>query len=126
MFSSTGYNTAIIDKCHVGSKIPKTNHSSWKRISEGYHKDILNNPEHDWTKFFVGRPQDIGFNSSLSTLAVIQSPPFAFFRDGVLEAPKSDTKHWERGPCQMLHGISKITIEDEGNINWDSTGVTCW
>ena len=72
MFSSAGYNTAMMGKWHVGGKVPPNSIKS--------KKGILTHPEHDWTMAFDGGPQDIGFRSSLITVAGIQSLPLLSLR----------------------------------------------
>ena len=81
---------------------------------------ILSNPNHDFSRPFEGGPQDIGFLSLLITITGIQSAPYSFFREGILQTEKSDIRWWGKGECTMHEGNSKIINSGEGDINWDS------
>ena len=61
IFKSEGYNTTMMGKWHAGGKVPPEGRKSKDKI--------LTHPDHDWSKALIGGPQDIGFSSSLITVA---------------------------------------------------------
>jgi hypothetical protein len=74
----------------------------------------------DWKKPLEDGPQDIGFDSSLISIGGIQSPPYIFLRDGIVENA-SKIKYWNKGKYIKPLGQSIINIPGEGSRQWDST-----
>ncbi len=77
---------------------------------------------HNWTKAIEQGPTDIGFDESYVTAGGIQNPPYAFIRNGVIEAQATDNvRMWRKGAYGMPHGVSKIKVKGEGIDTWDSS-----
>ncbi len=67
-------------------------------------------------------PWDIGFNTSYISTGGIQSPPYVFFRDGMLDIEDDgEVVTWAEGNYTMHEGVSYIKTDGEGNIEWDSS-----
>lgn len=81
---------------------------------------ILSNPYHDWTLPLKQGPQDLGFDSSLMTITGIQAPPYAYFRDGVLETNNENLMFWEKGSYSTPLGTSIVEQMGEGVIKWNT------
>ena len=84
-------------------------------------KTALTNPDHDWSKPIEQGPGDIGFKTSYITSGGIQAPPYAFFRDDILDVSLDQVKYWENGNYSMPNGLSIINREGQGFEEWDST-----
>ena len=86
-------------------------------------ENLITGQDHDWSKPFVGGPQDIGFAESYITPSGIQGDPYAFFDNGYLEMDPSDAIFWNKGSYDMPHGVSEIPSKNpgEGSPDWDST-----
>jgi len=84
-------------------------------------KRMLLNSDHDWSKPIGEGPGDIGFKTSYITTGGIQSPPYAFFRNDVLDISLDQVKYWKKGKYSMPHGSSIIISPGQGFEEWDST-----
>ena len=84
-------------------------------------KTALLNPDHDWFKPIEEGPGDIGFKTSYITSSGIQSPPYSFFRDDILDVSLDQVKYWENGTYSMPYGFSMIDMPGQGFEEWDST-----
>lgn len=117
-----GYSTFMGGKWHLGGRIP-TNRK-FKMNNKFYAKKdtLLSEDGHDWTKPIEEGPWDIGFEKSMITTGGIQSPPYVFFRDGMMDIPEMDELTvWEKGNYSMDEGLSFIKTTGEGNIEWDAS-----
>lgn len=108
-----GYNTGIFGKWHLGGRVPPSGVVDRDRI--------LSSNSHDWTLPLGDGPNDIGFDASYISAEGIQNPPYAFFRNGLLDMDIGTERYWKYGNYNMTHGQSKIISDGEGSKNWDST-----
>ena len=84
-------------------------------------KTMLLNPDHDWSKPIEQGPGDIGFKTSYITIGGLQSPPYVFFRDDMLDVSLDQVKYWDNGSYSMPNGFSIIRSPGQGFEEWDST-----
>ena len=84
-------------------------------------KKILLSPKHDWTKPLGDGPTDIGFETSYITAGGIQNPPYAFYRNNMLDTDLKDIIEWKKGNYTVQNGYSILKSTGEGDKDWDST-----
>ena len=77
----TGY---IFVRRGIGGVVPPNGDAS-SGDPEEYRRGLLSNPNHDWDQRFRAGPLDFGFDSSLISILGVQDPPYAFFKDNVLQ-----------------------------------------
>ena len=66
---------------------------------EEYRRGLLSNPNHNWDQRFQTGPLDLGFDSSFISILGVQDPPYAFFKDDVLQT--------ETGLCDTGSNINR-------------------
>ena len=68
----------------MGGVVPPNGDASSGEPEE-YRRVLLSNPNHNWDLRFPAGPLDFGFDSSFITILGVQDPPYAFFKDDVLQ-----------------------------------------
>ena len=69
--------------------------------------DILTSLNHNWTKSLEQGPGDIGFDTSYITAGGIQSPPYAFYRNDMLDKDvrsPGNIRFWSEGDYSIPQG----------------------
>lgn len=110
---NAGYKTAMFGKWHLGAKIPPNGMKDRDKP--------LTCPKHDWSKPLEQGPGDIGFHESVVSMEGLQSPPYNFFRNDMIDFDVQRTKYWEEGTYLMPSGNSTIrnNKEGQGDPDWD-------
>ena len=83
----------------IGGVVPRDGPTSRPTDQEEYRNNLLSNPEHNWDQRFKEGPLDFGFDSSFMTMLGVQDPPYAFFKDNVLQT--------KTGPCDARSNINR-------------------
>ena len=111
------YNTFMAGKYHLGGTIPL------KGSKQLNYTHLLTGMDHDWARPLIGGAQDIGFTESFITTGGIQSRPYAWLHNGLLEFNQSDAFYWKNGSYATPIGISEIPEgrNGEGDPYWDSS-----
>jgi arylsulfatase A-like enzyme len=112
-----GYHTGMFGKWHLGGKVPP---NGIKTVDKSLTY-LITADGHDWSLPLIEGPGDIGFDESYVTLGGIQSPPYSFFRNDMLDTNPNDAKYWAGGPHQTSRGTSVIPKKKpgEGDPSWD-------
>lgn len=110
-----GYHTGVFGKWHVGAKVPPHG------IKNKLHP--ITDPQHNWSMPLIRGPLDIGFHESLISIGGIQSAPYTFFRNDMLDFDREDAKWWTEGSYNTSYGTSIIREKKggEGDPDWDAS-----
>jgi len=111
--TKANYHTAAFGKWHLGGKIEPNG------FSGGKSEYILSDPEHNFAKPITKAARYLGFDESYISITGIQEPPYAFFRNDLLEI--DSIKFWNKGSHKMPQGMSKILQSGEGSASWDTS-----
>ena len=106
---------------------------------EEYRRGLLSNPNHNWDQRFQTGPLDFGFDSSFISILGVQDPPYAFFKDDVLQTKtgSNDTRSNINRECSYVNPNTgnyrnEMQVWDEGTyyfytglsmINKDHSGA---
>jgi len=110
--TKANYHTAAYGKWHLGAKIRPNG-------LQGDNDQVLSNPDHDFEKPVQFGASYLGFDESFITFSGHQGPPYAFFRNDLLQI--DSIKFWEEGEYKMPKGNSTIDRAGEGSSSWDSS-----
>jgi len=112
---NAGYKTAMFGKWHLGAKIPPNGMKCENRTKP------FTCPKHDWSMPLQQGPGDIGFHESVVSMGGLQSYPYNFFRNDMIDFDVQRTKYWEEGTYSMPFGNSTIRKGKggEGDPDWD-------
>ena len=82
----------------IGGVVPPNGDAS-SGDPEEYRRGLLSNPNHNWDQRFKSGPLDFGFDSSFISILGVQDPPYAFFKDDVLQT--------KTGSCDARSNINR-------------------
>ena len=82
----------------IGGVVPPNGDAS-SGDPEEYRRGLLSNPDHNWDQRFQSGPLDFGFDSSFISILGVQDPPYAFFKDDVLQT--------KTGSCDAHSNINR-------------------
>ena len=123
----------------IGGLAPPSDNASNDEVDEkDYRASLLSNPNHNWDRRFTQGPLDLGFDSSFISILGVQDPPYAFFKDDVLQTKtgsydtrsninrecsyvnsntgnyRKEMRIWEAGTYYYSTGLSKINNKHAG------------